>query len=640
MSSSETKAGPLRRLGAGLSAIFTFIYRVFFVLSLLIGAGIAYLILSGGPTPSVEDNVGLVVAPTGALVERTEVEPLQEALRQLSREPARQTAVGDIVTALERAKDDDRIAFVVLKVDELAAAGHGTVDQVARAVQDFRESGKPVYVWAESLTQTQYLLAAQADDIALDPMGGLWLEGYAVYPAFFAGLLDRLGIEAEVFRVGDYKSAVEPFLREDMSEAARENTQAWLDSLWATYLERSSAVREGTGEAISAYLENLPDALEAAGGSFARLQHESGLVDRLETLQEFRDRLGETVGMDEDGHGSFRQIHHRRYLQATRGKDRDRKDKAVIAQITVQGVIVDGVGDIGTAGGEVIARQLDQARRDDKVAAVVLRVDSPGGSVLASERVRRAVRALRDDSKPVVASLASQAASGGYWVAMDADEILAHPGTITGSIGVFGLWFNLAEGLSRLGISSDGVATTPLAGKMRFDRPLDPDVRRIFQANVEYAYRQFVDSVAEARGMSEADVESLAGGRVFSGVQAAEGGLVDALGDLQAAAERAAELAGLEPGQYRLMMPRTEMPGLFGTLRRLTGQVLAVLEGHALGRWLASSAMADVDRELAAKALVRSWWSDPHGRYALCDCTLRDGQAPAALALPPWREIR
>ncbi|MGB0213062.1 signal peptide peptidase SppA [Algiphilus sp.] len=634
MSAESSQKGPLRRFAARISAIFLFIYRTLFLISILLGMVLAWLIWSGGPSVQVEDNVGLVIAPTGALVEKVEADPFQQALSQWAGEPPAQTAISDVVDAFDRAREDDRIPFVVLKLDELGSAGIAAIDEIARAARRFRDAGKKVYVWADSLTQPQYGLAAQADEIALDPFGAVWIEGYSVYPNYFADLFGKIGVDIEVFRVGEFKSAVEPFIRNDMSDAARRANAAWLEVLWNGYLQRASHVREDVASAVPELLSALPERIEAADGDIAAMVQDAGIVDRLETLGAFRSRMGETVGMDEDGHGSFRQIHFRHYLQATR--ERAGADPAApeVRLVTVQGMIVDGRGEPGTAGGDRIAETLNAARRDDKVRAVVLRIDSPGGSVLASERIRRAVVALQDAGKPVVASMATQAASGGYWIAMDADAIYAYDATITGSIGVFGLWMSVSDALEKVGIGSDGVGTTPVAGALRPDRPLGEDMARVLQSGVEHAYGRFIAGVATGREMPEAAVERVAQGRVWSGQQALERGLVDALGGLREAADRAAELAGLEADHYRLTPPSAPRPGVFSMLQHLSGGILSLADTFGAQALLAGWARDALPGSDAA-ALLAAWPADPAGRYALCECRVTAGGLPASQGALP-----
>jgi len=626
---ANRQKGPFRRAMGRVAAVFTFLYQALFILSLVLGLVVAWLVYSGGPSVQVEDNVGLVIAPTGALVEHVEVDPVQQLMQRWTGEPPLQTSVSSVVDAFDRARDDDRIAFAVLKLDKLRQAGLASVDEVAQAAQRFRDAGKKVYVWADMLTQSQYALAAQADEIALDPFGGVWVEGYSVYPNYFAQLLDRLGVTVSVFRVGEYKSAVEPFIRNDMSDAARAANAAWLDDVWSGYLQRASAVRSEVGESLPAVLRTLPDRLDATGGDMAAVYESAGIVDRLETLQAFRQRMGETVGMDENGHGSFRQMHFRAYLQATEEAHTPAIDQPRIAKIHVQGMIVDGFGEPGTAGGDAVAEALLSASRDDKVKAVILRVDSPGGSVLASERIRRAVLAVQEAGKPVIASMASQAASGGYWISMNADEIIAYDATITGSIGVFGLWMSVDEGLDHIGVNTDGVGTTPLAGKLRPDQPLDDNLQRIFQSGVEHAYSTFIEYVAEGREMPTEAVETVAEGRVWSGSQALERGLVDRLGGLQTAIERAATLAGLDEGNYRVTTPRGARPSFMEAFKFWSGSALQGLQGTGIQQWVAQWARSQLQGgdQAASLALLPA---DPRGLYALCDCRIEGPSSPAA----------
>lgn len=627
MNEATRQKGPIRRAIGRVAAVFSFLYRALFILSLVLGLFIGWMLYSGGPTVQVEDNVGLVIAPTGALVEHVEADPMQQLMQRWTGEPPLQTSVSSVVDAFDRARDDDRIAFAVLKLDELRQAGLAGVEEVAQAAQQFRDSGKKIYVWADMLTQPQYALAAQADEIALDPFGGVWVEGYSVYPNYFSQLLKRLGIKVSVFRVGEFKSAVEPFIRNDMSDAARAANAAWLEDIWAGYLQRTSTVRADVGDTLPLLLQTLPERLDAAGGDMASVYQSAGIVDRLETLQAFRERMGETVGMAENGHGSFRQIHFRSYLQATEAAHAPAVDQPKIAKVHVQGMIVDGFGEPGTAGGDAVAEQLLRASRDEQVHAVVLRVDSPGGSVLASERIRRAVLAVQEAGKPVIASMASQAASGGYWVSMDADEIIAYDATITGSIGVFGLWMSVEEGLDRIGVNTDGVGTTPLAGKLRPDQPLSEDLQRIFQSGVEHAYSTFVEHVAEGRDMPQEAVAKVAEGRVWSGRQALERGLVDQLGGLSMAVERAAALAGLEEGGYRVTTPSGVRPSLLEAFRFWSGRALEGLRGSGIEQWVARWARSQLEgsAEVASLALLPA---DPRGLYALCDCRI-EGSVPS-----------
>lgn len=591
-----------------------FVYRAIVILGLLLSLGLLYLILSGGKPPEVENNVALVIAPAGNLVDEDDQDPSQRFFEQLSGEGPSQTQVSDLIEAIDAAVGDRRISMIALKLDEMGGAGLAQIEELGLALDRFRAAGKPVQVYGQFYDQAQYLLASHADEITLDPLGGVLIEGFASYGYFFKEGLDKLGLNVHVFRVGEYKSAVEPFIRNDMSEEARQANAAWLGDLWTVYRDEVAGLREGA-KPMADYVSSLADEMERAGGDSATVALEAGLVDHLETLQDYRERVGQQVGMDYDGHGSFRQIRDRDYLRAVRHRGFPHQGEG-IAVVTVQGEIVDGFGEPGQAGGDLIAQQLDEVRRDDDISAVVLRVDSPGGSVTASERIRRAVAALREEGKPVVASMSSVAASGGYWVSMSTDRILAYPGTITGSIGIFGLLLTTEDTFAKIGVHVDGVGTTPLAGAFRGDRELSPEVARIFQSGVEHGYQTFIQGVAEGRGMTPEQVDDIARGRVWSGMEALDLGLVDQLGNFDDAVQAAAELAGLGEEEYWVdrRAPSRGFPGDF--LQLLSPRVeLSIVPGAGA---LLQRIRRDWDWEREF-----SWLNDPQARYAHCFCDAR-----------------
>lgn len=471
-----------------------------------------------------------------------------------------------------------------------------------------------MFIYGDSYDQAQYLVAAHASDISLDPLGLVLLEGFSVYDNYFKQGLDKLGVDVNVFRVGEYKSAVEPFLRDSMSEDAKSANRAWLNVLWSHYTHDIAHHRGLADTVPDDYIAHINQGLAAHHNDAAALAHDLKLVDEIETLGDFRKRIGERVGMDEDS-GSFKQIGFRDYLRATRYEHRkDRKAKTKIGLVVVQGAIVDGDSYPGVAGGDTISDLLDRARRDDDTAAVVLRVDSPGGSVYGSEQIRRGIEDMQADGKPVVVSMSSVAASGGYWSSMDADEIWAHDTTITGSIGIFGLFPTFDRPLAKLGIHTDGVGTTPLAGAFRGDRPLSPEAAGLIQSQVQQGYHEFIEGVAEGRDLPVDTVDQIARGRVWSGADARELGLVDHIGGLREAVASAAKLAKLKPGGYRLeeMRPEADLATRF--LLQFTGEIrLSLFSGAA--NWL-SRVHALMT---AAEPLTRL--NDPHGLYALCFCT-------------------
>jgi protease IV len=608
----------LRRLFDFVWNAVLMLYRVAVIVSLLAGLALLWMLLRGAGPLVVEDNVALILAPSGVLVEQVDQDPGQRFFEEMAGKLPSQSSLRDLVDALDAARDDDRIRLAVLKLDGLWSAGMPQLDELRAAMRAFQAAGKRIVAWAPWYDQMHYYAAAQADDVALDPYGMVYVEGFSVYNNYFAEALDKIGVDMHVFRVGEFKSAVEPFTRNDMSAEARAANREWLGDLWKAYGASVSAGRGLPADAADRYVDGLRAGMQELGGDAAAYARDQGWVGRLETLSEFRNRIGETVGMDED-HGSFRQIHYLDYLGAVRRTQRPDRSARSVALVVVQGEIVDGPGQPGQAGGDTIYDLLDEARRDPQVAAVLLRIDSPGGSVWAAEQIRRAVQNLRTAGKPVVASMSSVAASGGYWVAMDTDQIWAHETTITGSIGVFGLVPTLDRTLDKLGIHTDGVGTTRLAGAFRLDRPLNDEARSIIQSGVEKVYRDFVGGVASARELPVDRVDGLAQGRVWSGAAARGLGLIDEFGGLHDAAKAAAVLAGLDPERFRLdeRQPPRDFTALL--LSQLSGRFGGWLPTGLLGWAERLQARIDVQRVLAS-------FNDPRGIYAHCLCTPEFGR--------------
>lgn len=612
---SNEKPGLISRFFGLLWKIIVVGYRAALVLSFIIFGFVAWMALQGGKPVKVEDNVALIIAPTGFLVEQLDREPGQQFLEDVAGEPPSQSLLRDIVTALEEGAKDPKIAFAVLKLDGLSDSGLPQMEEITKAIKVFQATGKKVVAYGPWYEQVPYYAAAQADEIVMDPMGFLALEGFSLYTNYFKDALDKLGIAVNVFRVGEYKAAVEPFIRNDMSAEAKQANLEWLFDLWKGYGGAVAQARKLPENAADSYVSGLTAGLQQAAGDAAAYAKSTGFVTHIETLSEFRQRMGKTVGMDED-HGSFRQINYHSYLQAVSHRPLPKGAEppdARIALVVVQGEIVDGPGETGTAGGETISELLDDARRDPGVSAVVLRVDSPGGSVWASEQIRRQVQQLRAEGKPVVASMASVAASGGYWVSMDANEIWAHGTTITGSIGIFGLIPTLDKPLQKMGIHTDGVGTTALAGTLRLDRPISADWSGIIQSQIDKGYRDFIEGVAKARELPVEKVNEIARGRVWSGTDAQGLGLVDQLGGLDDAVAAAARLAQLEPGSYELEE--------FSPERSWTENLIARFTGHAmLGQ---VPGLAGWAREFLARSDVTRalrWLNDPKNMYAHCFC--------------------
>lgn len=552
------------------------------VLNLIFFGLLAVLIaalLDTGESLVVQPGSALLVNPSGAIVEEYSGSPLDQALQQATERDRRETRLRDLTHAIRRAADDDRIVRLVIDPSRTWAIGMAALSELEAAVATFRAAGKPVVALAESLSQQQYYLASLADEVWLHPDGMIYIDGYAAYRNFYREGLDRLEVEVNLFRAGEFKSAMEPFVRNDMSDEDREATLFWLSSLWQQYLEAVSRQRGVPLVDLSAAINDFADRLEAADGDFARLALELGLADRIVSRPEAHQELAR-LGMPEHNPEGYRHVTYDAYLTATalqsRAGDGDR-----VAVVVAEGEILRGHQPSGLIGADSLTEQLRELGEDAAVRAVVLRINSPGGDTFASEVIRREVEALRESNRTVVVSMGDVAASGAYWIAMGANEVWASPASITGSIGVFGIVPTFAETLDNIGIHTDGVGTTPLAGKLRLDLPLDDDLRRIFQMTTERTYRQFLELVAEARGMSVEEVAAVARGRVWSGLQAKERGLVDQTGNLQEAIDSAARIAGLGT-DYDVQYAEQPVSAFEAFLLQMTGEAM-VRTGLATG---------------------------------------------------------
>lgn len=610
---NESRGNPFGRLFRGIGKLLNGIRIVvlnlvfFLLLFVVISAFLAERDLS------VDDGIALVVAPEGVIVEQYTGNPVERALERMLGDDEPQARMRDLTHAIRNAASDDRIKALVLDTDELWGAGLAQLQALGRAVSEFRESGKPVFAYGDYFEQSQYYLASHAGEVMMHPDGLVILEGLSRYRPYLKEGLDKLAVDVHLFRVGDYKSAGEPFVRDDMSPAAREANLAWLTDLWDTYVGEVAEARDMDPVLVRDYIERYGARLDSAGGRASQAAVEAGLVDRLATRDEFRDKLIELVGEDEDSH-SFRQIGYESYANATRLTRISRPERKV-AVVVAQGAIVGGEQPPGTIGGESTARLLREARFDDKVKAIVFRVDSGGGSAFASEVIRREIELAREAGKPVVVSMGSVAASGGYWISMSADRIFAEPTTITGSIGVFGLFMNYPRTLDKIGVHVDGVGTTKLAGAFHPGRPLDPEVGNIVQQLVEQTYEEFIEHVAKARGLEPERVREIAQGRVWSGLKAKELGLVDEHGGLEEAVAVAAELA--EVTEYRTDYIERKLSPFERWMVDISGGAMAMAGidmGPSLGDLPVLGGMLQEIRLLVGRQ------ADPRGMYAYCFC--------------------
>jgi len=563
--------------------------------------------------PDVPENAALVLNPKGSVVEQLSGNPLSRILNQNQPEVLQKS----LLDALDKAKDDERIKALVLDLDDMGSIGMSKLLDLKASLQEFRGSGKKVIAVSDEFSQGAYFLAAQADEVYLHPMGMILLEGLGAFVPYFKDGIDKLELEVHVFRVGEYKSAAEPFMRNSMSEETKEANLAYMNDLWDSFLEETAAGRELKVEDLQNYINNFGDLMIKNKGQAAQMALDAKLVDKVATRDLVRDRLIELVGEDEGKH-TFRQIDFANYLKALDPDPPvDGTKKNIVGVVVAKGEIFDGTRPPGEIGGDSTSALIREARMEENIKAVVLRVDSPGGSAFASEVIRRECVLTRNAGKPVVISMGSVAASGGYWISTASDEIWASSATITGSIGVLGIFPNYRKTLSKyLGININGLGTTPLSGMMRPDQPFNPVAGDMIQQFINRIYEDFLDRVAEARKMDKAEVDKIARGRVWSGEDALELGLVDKLGELENAIASAASLAGLaDDYQTKYIAPKLTwrermMAGLMSKALHIFGvdDAAAVIPNGFLSP----------ARALVRKANVYAQFNDPNSVYAYC----------------------
>jgi len=516
------------RLLVGIKDALVLIFMLLFF-------GALYAALSAKPTPIGEGVLALDL--DGAVVEQPSRAEVSEVLTGGS--PAKEYRLRDLTSALENAKSDDRVKVVALDLDGFTGGGQTALTDLADAISDVRASGKPVLAYATGYTDDSYQLASAASEIWLNPLGVVGLAGPGGSRLYYRGLLEKMGVTPHVYRVGTYKAAVEPFTRDDMSPEAEQNAQALANALLETWRE---SIAKGRPKAqIEPYMRNMTGAVQAAGGDMAKAALNAGLVDKLADRQVFEKRLAQLGGEDEKAVGGYQQIKLPAYVKEVLGE----QDSGPIGVVTVAGMIVDGKAPAGTAGGDSIAQVIEKGLARDKLKALVVRVDSPGGSVLASERIRQALLEAKRRNLPVVVSMGSVAASGGYWVSTPADFIYAEPSTITGSIGVFGILPSFEGTRAKLGLGADGVKTTPLSGEPDVLNGPSPEANQLLQTSVESIYARFLGIVAQSRKKTPQQIDQIAQGRVWDGGTARQLGLVDGFGSMDEAIAKAAELAKL-----------------------------------------------------------------------------------------------
>lgn len=618
---TEKRPGFLRRLFGGLWNGLDFTRRLVVNLVFLLILVLVISSMFGGGDKALKEKTTLVLAPKGEIVEQYSGSPADVALSKALGEEVPQTQLRDILKVLEEAAKDDNISQVLLKLDSFGGAGVSTLREVGRAIDAFQKSGKKVIAFGEYLDQGSYYLAAHADEAYVHPEGMVLLEGLGRYRNYYRSALDKLGIQMHVFRVGTYKSAVEPYLLDGPSEAAREADAYWLGDVWNVFLEDVAKARGLDAAELRRGIDELPQRVAATGGDMAQLALDEKLVDGLKTIDEMRSMLIAS-GAKDDEKETFRQIGMDDYLKrfpapAAIG------DAKQIGVIVAQGEILDGSHPQGTIGGHSTSDLVRKAREDKNIKAVVLRVDSPGGSGFASELIRRELELTRAAGKPVVISMGDVAASGGYWISMTSDRIYAEPTTITGSIGIFGLFPDASKTMDTLGLHTEGTTTTWLAGALDPRRPLDPRIGELLQSVINSGYQDFIGKVAANRKKTPEEIDGIAQGRVWSGNQALERGLVDQIGGLNDAIADAAKRADLG-SDYQLVYVEKELSGFEKFMTSFAARTRAMVSASVADALLPGWMQPHVNGELARDmAILKGWEKRPMATYAYCFCEVR-----------------
>ena len=607
-----SKPSLLRRV---LSAIWNGITRIRLALSnilFLVFIALVYFVYLGGPEDSPPEKAALLLNLAGTVVDqRSQVEPLQALLGEPAPED-REMLLRNIIDAINYAKDDPAINSMVMELDNLSYVGISKTQEIAEAMEAFKKTGKPVVAVGDFFTQDQFLLASYADSIIMNSFGGVGLEGYSSYRNYYRETLEKMSVNVHVFHAGEFKSIAEPFLRDDMSPGEKRVTERWLQVLWGQYAATVEAQRELPPGSVNTYVNTYAQALADQGGDAAALALEAGMVDELLNRSEANDYLVELVGASNED-GLYEAVFFERYLRRQQPTQLTAMEGERVAVITASGNIVPGDQPPGTIGGDSLANLIATTAESEGVRALVLRVNTGGGSVFASEVIRQELLRTQALGIPVVISMGAIAASGGYYIAAEADEIWATPGTITGSIGVFAAVPTFERLLERIGVYTDGVGTTDLAGSLRLDRPLDPQVATVIRSSVDFSYANFRQLVAQGRDMTSGEVNSLAEGRVWSAPDALENGLLDGIGSLTDAIDAAAARAGLEDYKVDYVeLPLSPRELFLQTLADRVGS-LRVWSPSGLSASLTSllAPVADAAAELASL-------KDPRHLYARC----------------------
>ncbi len=610
--------GLFKGVGKGLDVFrkvmhFVLMFLTFFIL---------LATLSSGPSISLEAGSALLLNPRGPLVDQLSGDPVQRSLDALTGRGEAQTLVRDVVRALDAAKTDNDISAVVLELSSMAGAGMTNLQLVGDAIDDFKTSGKKVFAYGDFYSQGQYLLAAHADEVYMHPSGAVFLDGFGRFRRYYKDAIEKLSIDWNVFKVGEFKSFVEPYFRNNMSPEDRASSLVWMNQLWTAFQDDVAAARGIEASAVSNYANNIAKSVVASKGDLAKPALDTGIVDDLIQRDEFQERVLKHVQKNSENN-RFKRIDLVSYTALLESKVKVPSGEKV-GIIVASGNIMDGDQPPGSIGGDSLARLIRKARNDESLKALVLYVNSGGGSKFASEIAQRELKLWKQTGRPLVAVMSVVAASGGYWLAMEADEIWASPNTITGSIGIGGFIPTFQRTMARAGVNVDGVGTTSMSGTFRVDRELSDDVKAIMQSSMENGYLQFISNVATARNMTVEEVDKIARGRVWSGKDAQDIGLVDRMGTLEDGLESAAQLAGIGDNfvpHYveRDMTFEERLTLMFSTkMAAWSGNVSARSNRVGLSEALRSWVLRDLGDDI--EALTR--FNDPAHLYLHCFCEL------------------
>ncbi|HHI6083580.1 TPA: signal peptide peptidase SppA [Escherichia coli] len=593
-----------------LNFVREMVLNLFFIFLVLVGVGI-WMQVSGGDSKETASRGALLLDISGVIVDKPDssqrFSKLSRQLLGASSDRLQENSLFDIVNTIRQAKDDRNITGIVMDLKNFAGGDQPSMQYIGKALKEFRDSGKPVYAVGENYSQGQYYLASFANKIWLSPQGVVDLHGFATNGLYYKSLLDKLKVSTHVFRVGTYKSAVEPFIRDDMSPAAREADSRWIGELWQNYLNTVAANRQIPAEQVFPGAQGLLEGLTKTGGDTAKYALENKLVDALASSAEIEKALTKEFGWSKTDK-NYRAISYYDYALKTPADTGDS-----IGVVFANGAIMDGEETQGKVGGDTTAAQIRDARLDPKVKAIVLRVNSPGGSVTASEVIRAELAAARAAGKPVVVSMGGMAASGGYWISTPANYIVANPSTLTGSIGIFGVITTVENSLDSIGVHTDGVSTSPLAD-VSITRALPPEAQQMMQLSIENGYKRFITLVADARHSTPEQIDKIAQGHVWTGQDAKANGLVDSLGDFDDAVAKAAELAKVK--QWHLEYYVDEPTFFDKVMDNMSGSVRAMLPDAF--QTMLPAPLASVASTVKSESDKLAAFNDPQNRYAFC----------------------